>query len=127
MQEVEAIQQKRHDAAAAAEAALYARNPDTAYWEPRSTLPPNPALVQAQKTWAEATATRQGSLSDLLSSQGNRKVAAAAAPGRTGESMQELASSGNLQGTFSYRTGGPGAKVKDCGTTSRGGSQVLCC
>jgi hypothetical protein len=56
MQEVAAIRQRQLDAAAAAEAELYARNPDTAYWAPRGTLPTNPALQQAQATWAAATA-----------------------------------------------------------------------
>jgi hypothetical protein len=122
---VEEIRQKQQDAAAAAEAALYARNPDAAYWEPRSSLPPSPGLIQAQQTWATATAaaaaaTAQRSSggggssgSRLLGCKSGAHTALTAAGGVTigsgssSSSREELETRGCLQGTFSYRTGGP--------------------
>jgi hypothetical protein len=118
LQEVETILQKQRDAAAAAEAALYAHNPDEAYWQPRSALPPNPALVQAQKTWAETSKAFKSSYPPTAAAGGGVKGTA-----RHSSSVEDLAANGFLQGTFSYRTGGPH------GTSSAGSSnkQLLRC
>lgn len=84
MEEVAAIRQRQLDAAAAAEAELYAQNPDAAYWAPRSTLPPNPTLQQAQHTWAAAAAGAcngsAGTCSTALLGSGGNSSHAAALP-----------------------------------------------
>ncbi|WIA28063.1 hypothetical protein OEZ86_010648 [Tetradesmus obliquus] len=55
-QRAEAIRQKQQQAAADAEAALFAQNPDADYWAPRSSLPPPAGLAKAQQAWAAAAA-----------------------------------------------------------------------
>jgi hypothetical protein len=127
MEEVAGIRQRQLDAAAAAEAELYAWNPDAAYWAPRSTLPPNPALQQAQQTWTAAAAgacsgtTSAGTCSCvLLGSNGNSSSQAASLPNQAGTGKQQalkhsdaedLASRGCLPGTFSYYAGRTAAAV----------------
>lgn len=124
MQEVAGIRQRQLDAAAAAEAELYARNPDAAYWAPRSTLPPNPALRQAQETWAAAAAgacsgTVQYCSTALLGSCSCNSQAASllnlAGTGKqqalTHSDAEDLARRGCLPGTFSYYTGRTAAVV----------------
>lgn len=56
LQRAEAIRQKQQQAAADAEAALFAQNPDEDYWAPRSSLPPPAGLAKAQQAWAAAAA-----------------------------------------------------------------------
>lgn len=82
-QEVAAIKLRQHAAAAATEAALYNDNPDAAYWRPCSSLPPNPALLQAQKAWAETTTARPAT------------GAASVAAGPVSEALQAAVSQGN--------------------------------
>jgi hypothetical protein len=45
-QEAAAIRQRRREAAATAEAALYACNPDATYWQRHDSLPPPPCMVR---------------------------------------------------------------------------------
>eukprot|EP00878_Enallax_costatus_P030466 GHUV01033172.1.p1 GENE.GHUV01033172.1~~GHUV01033172.1.p1 ORF type:complete len:325 (+),score=76.76 GHUV01033172.1:262-1236(+) len=49
-----ALRSHQQQAAQDEEQALYAANPDAAYWAPHNTLPPPPALLKAQQTWAAA-------------------------------------------------------------------------
>jgi hypothetical protein len=74
LQRAEAIRQKQQQAAEEAEAALFAQNPDAAYWAPRSSLPPPAGLAKAQQTWAAAAAATNAS----GASQGSPGLQAAA-------------------------------------------------
>jgi hypothetical protein len=115
---VAAIRQRQADAAAAAEAAMYTTNPDAAYWQPRSSLPPNPAVLQAQQEWAK-TCAQAAATAGLV--HGKAAAGAAGVGGSMGSSCrisagsgrgavgvsgavegEDLAARGMLQGTFSY-------------------------
>lgn len=115
-QEVAAIRQRQADAAAAAEAAMYTTNPDAAYWQPRSSLPPNPAVLQAQEEWAEtcAQAAATAGVSHVKAAAGAAVVGstmggsqgrgACSANGMVGvlAALADLEARRMLQGTFSY-------------------------
>lgn len=50
----------RQQTAADDEQALYAANPDAAYWAPHATLPPPPGVLKAQQMWAAASSSNSG-------------------------------------------------------------------